>query len=249
MLRTYHNPVRIEPSIAKQSDQNVIGVTKNLSIIRDLLAFSAVEADRDPDTVRLLAVSKKQPLTKILDAVSAGQRDFGENFVQEGLEKIEQTRGKDLIWHFIGHLQTNKTRIVAENFDWVHTIDKLKTARRLSEQRPPSLRPLNICLQINVDSEAGKSGIAIDELPELAAACTELPNLKLRGLMCIPTVKNEFTDQRLPFAKLRELAAELRHDGLDTDTLSMGMTGDYRAAIFAGATIVRIGTAIFGEGD
>jgi pyridoxal phosphate enzyme (YggS family) len=227
----------------------VIGVTENLALISDLLAFSAVDAEREPDAVKLLAVSKKQPLSKILAAVDAGQRDFGENFVQEGLEKIDQTKDLNLVWHFIGHLQNNKTRLVAEIFDWVHTIDKLKTARRLSEQRPAALGPLNICLQVNIDGEPGKSGIAIDALPELAAACVELPNIKLRGLMCLPAIRPEFEQQRLPFARLRELADTLRDNGVATDTLSMGMSGDYRAAIFEGATIVRIGTALFGDRD
>ena len=225
----------------------MIGVTENLAKIIDLLAFSAVEAEREPAAVHLLAVSKKQPLSKILEARDAGQRDFGENFVQEGLEKIQQSIGSDLIWHFIGHLQTNKTRVVAENFDWVHTIDNPKTARRLSEQRPDSLKPLNICLQINIDSEVGKSGIAVDELAALAAACTELPNLRLRGLMCLPALREDFSEQRLPFAKLRAMADDLRANDINTDTLSMGMSADYRAAIFEGATIVRIGTAVFGE--
>ena len=227
----------------------MIGVTENLALISDLLAFSAVDAEREPDAVKLLAVSKKQPLSKILAAVEAGQRDFGENFVQEGLEKIDQTKNLNLVWHFIGHLQNNKTRLVAENFDWVHTIDKLKTARRLSEQRPAALGPLNICLQVNIDDEPGKSGIAIDVLPELAAACVELPNIELRGLMCLPAIRPEFEQQRLPFARLRELADALRDSGVATDTLSMGMSGDYRAAIFEGATIVRIGTALFGDRD
>ena len=227
----------------------MIGVTENLALISDLLAFSAVDAEREPDAVKLLAVSKKQPLSKILAAVEAGQRDFGENFVQEGLEKIDQTKNLNLVWHFIGHLQNNKTRLVAENFDWVHTIDKLKTARRLSEQRPAALGPLNICLQVNIDDEPGKSGIAIDALPELAAACVELPNIELRGLMCLPAIRSEFEQQRLPFARLRELADALRDSGVATDTLSMGMSGDYRAAIFEGATIVRIGTALFGDRD
>ncbi len=225
----------------------MIRVTENLATISDLLAFSAVEAGREPDAVKLLAVSKKQPLAKILAARDAGQRDFGENFVQEGVEKIAKTRDKDLIWHFIGHLQNNKTRVVAENFDWVHTIDKLKTARRLSEQRPTSLDPLNICLQVNIDNEDVKSGITVDEVPELAAACDALPNLNLRGLMCLPIAREELSLQRIPFAKLRALADILRSAGIDTDTLSMGMSGDYRAAILEGATIVRIGTAIFGE--
>ena len=225
----------------------MIGVTENLTSINDLLAIAAVEAGRPPDTVALLAVSKKQPLSKIIDAANAGQRDFGENFVQEGLEKINQTRGLDLIWHFIGHLQSNKTRVVAENFDWVHTVDTLKTAIRLNKQRPPSLPPLNICLQVNVDNEDRKSGCTIAGLPELATACSDLANLRLRGLMCLPAARAEFSDQREPFATLCNLANELRSDGIDMDTLSMGMSGDYRAAIFEGATMVRIGTALFGN--
>lgn len=225
----------------------MIGVTENLVIIKDFLASSAIEVDRDPQAVKLLAVSKKQSISKIIDAANAGQRDFGENFVQEGLEKIAQTRNMDLVWHFIGRLQNNKTRSVAENFDWVHTIDNPKTARRLSEQRPESLGPLNICLQINVDKELGKSGIDVSTLSELASICAQLPNIALRGLMCLPAVRTEFTDQRAPFKQLKELADELRSGGIDIDTLSMGMSGDYRAAIFEGSTIVRIGTALFGE--
>ena len=225
----------------------MIGVTENLALIRDLLTSSAVEAGREPDAVRLLAVSKKQPVAKIAAAAAAGQRDFGENFVQEGLQKIDGTGDLKLIWHFIGHLQSNKTRAVAENFDWVHTIDKLKTAIRLSRQRPDTLAPLNVCLQINIDDEKGKSGIAVDEAADLAAACAELPGLRLRGLMCLPAARTDFDEQREPFRRLRTLAATLRAAGIDTDTLSMGMSGDYRAAIFEGATMVRIGTAIFGE--
>ena len=224
----------------------MIRVTENLALIRNLLASSAIEADREPQAVQLLAVSKKQPLSKILDAATAGQCDFGENFVKEGLEKIDQTRDLDLTWHFIGHLQNNKTRVVAENFDWVHTIDTWKTAKRLSEQRPDALGALNICLQVNIDNENRKSGVAIAALPELAAACAELPNLKLRGLMCLPAARTNFSEQRIPFATLRKLATELSLDGIETDTLSMGMSGDYRAAIFEGATMVRIGSALFG---
>ena len=224
----------------------MIGVTKNLALISDLLNKSAIEADRDPVDVRLLAVSKKQPLAKIREAAAAGQRDFGENFVQEGVEKIEALAELNLTWHFIGHLQSNKTRVVAEYFDWVHTIDKLKTARRLSERRPDGLPPLNVCLQVNVDDEDSKAGIAPAELPDLAAACTELPKLRLRGLMCLPAIRSEIDEQRAPFAALRELAEKLRGNGIDTDTLSMGMSADYPAAIIEGATIVRIGTALFG---
>ena len=224
----------------------MIGVTKNLALISDLLNKSAIEANRDPADVRLLAVSKKQPLAKIREAAAAGQRDFGENIVQEGVDKIEALADLDLTWHFIGHLQSNKTRVVAENFDWVHTIDKIKTARRLSEQRPDGNPPLNVCLQINVDDEESKAGAAPAALPELAVACAELPNLRLRGLMCLPAIRTGFDEQRIPFAALREMAEQLRQAGIDTDTLSMGMSADYRAAIFEGATIVRIGTAVFG---
>ena len=227
----------------------MIGVTENLKLISDLLHSAAIEAGRDPAGVQLLAVSKKQPVEKIREAHAGGQRDFGENFVQEGVEKIESLTDLDLTWHFIGHLQSNKTRVVAEYFDWVHTIDKLKTARRLSEQRPEGLKPLNVCLQVNVDDEDAKSGVLPAAVPELAAACSELPNLSFRGLMCLPAIRNEFEDQRRPFAVLRELADQLRAAGIDTDTLSMGMTADFRAAIFEGATIVRIGTALFGARD
>lgn len=225
----------------------MIGVTENLSSLSDLLNKSAIDAGRDPGTVRLLAVSKKQPLTKIREAAAAGQRDFGENIVQEGVEKIRELADLDLTWHFIGHLQSNKTRAVAENFDWVHTIDKLKTARRLSDQRPAGLPPLNVCVQINVDDEPSKSGIEPGDAVGLAAACVRLPNLRLRGLMCLPAIREGLEAQREPFATLRALAGDLRDHDIDIDTLSMGMTADYRAAIFEGATIVRIGTALFGE--
>ena len=225
----------------------MIRVTENLALVRDLLAIATSEAEREPGTVRLLAVSKKQPVDKILAAAATGQRDFGENFVQEGLLKIDQTRDQDLVWHFIGHLQSNKTRDVANYFDWVHTIDNKKTAMRLSRQRPETMKPLNICLQVNIDREAGKFGVDVDALPELAAACAELPNISLRGLMCLPAVKQDFDAQRPPFALLRQLSENLCDDGISIDTLSMGMSGDYRAAIHEGANIVRIGTAIFGE--
>ena len=225
----------------------MIGVTENLSLLSDLLRRAALEAGRDPAAVKMLAVSKKQPLEKIREAAAAGQRDFGENFVQEGVEKARALSDLDLTWHFIGHLQSNKTRVVAEYFDWVHTIDKLKTARRLSDQRPGDMPPLQVCLQVNVDEEASKSGATPDVVAELAAACAELPNLRLRGLMCLPAIRTDFDEQRKPFATLRRLAEQLRTNGIETDTLSMGMTADYRAAIFEGATIVRIGTALFGE--
>lgn len=224
----------------------MIRVTENLGKIRDLLTKAALDAERDPGTVQLLAVSKKQPLQLIADAAAAGQRDFGENFVQEALERIQKLPQGDLVWHFIGHLQTNKTRAVAENFDWVHTLDRLKTAERLSRHRPDELGDLNVCLQVNVDDEPEKYGVRADALLELATACTELPRLKLRGLMCLPAIREDFEEQRVPFARLQALRESLAANGIAMDTLSMGMSGDYRAAIFEGATIVRIGTAVFG---
>jgi len=225
----------------------VIRVTENLALISNLLTNAAVDAKREPNAVKLLAVSKKQPLEKILAAAENDQRDFGENFVQEGLQKIRQANRSDLIWHFIGHLQSNKTRDVAENFDWVHTVDKFKIARRLSEQRPESLPPLNICVQVNIDNEPGKSGVALADTLELAVACTQLPNLTLRGLMCLPMNRNDFDQQRAPYAALRMLGDALQREQVHIDTLSMGMSNDYAAAIHEGATIVRIGTAIFGQ--
>ena len=224
----------------------MIRVTENLRKIRDLLAEAAVDAGREANSAKLLAVSKKQPISRVLEAIAAGQRDFGENQVVEGVEKIETLANDALVWHFIGHLQTNKTRIVAEHFDWVHSVDRFKTARRLSEQRPASMGDLNICLQVNVDAESSKSGIDPEALADLARQVTELPKLRLRGLMCLPRIRSDFESQREPFARLRELAQEVRATGIDTDTLSMGMSADFRAAIFEGSTIVRIGTAVFG---
>ncbi len=224
----------------------MIRVTENLRKIRNLLAKASADAGRGDESVRLLAVSKKQPLASIIEAADAGQHDFGENFVQEGLEKIAAAGRDDLCWHFIGHLQSNKTKAVAENFDWVHTVDRLKTAQRLSQQRPPDLDDLNICLQVNVDSEPGKSGIAASEVLLLAQQIAALPGIRLRGLMCLPAIRIGVTAQREPFALLRDLYEKLQQDGLPIDTLSMGMSADYQAAILEGTTIVRIGTAVFG---
>jgi pyridoxal phosphate enzyme (YggS family) len=220
-----------------------------LRIIRDLLAETAVEAGRRPGDVHLLAVSKKQPLEKIVEAAAAGQLDFGENIVQEGIEKVTKLAEKGLCWHFIGHLQSNKTRPVAEHFDWVHSVDTIKTARRLSEQRPESLGDLNVCIQVNIDEEASKSGVPPSDVAELARTIAGLPRLRLRGLMCLPAVRDSLDEQRAPFARTRELAESLAREGLVMDTLSMGMSADFRAAIMEGATIVRIGTAVFGPRD
>jgi hypothetical protein len=217
--------------------------------IRDLLDAAAMEAGRRPEDVHLLAVSKRQPLAKIVEAAAAGQRDFGENTVQEGIEKVTKLAERGLCWHFIGHLQSNKTRAVAEHFDWVHSIDKLKTARRLSEQRPESLGDLNVCIQVNIDEEASKSGAAPAEVAELAREVAGLPRLRLRGLMCLPAIRDTLAEQRLPFARTRRLAEAVKRDGIAMDTLSMGMSDDFPAAILEGATIVRIGTAVFGPRD
>lgn len=225
----------------------MIRVTENLRKIRELLAEAAIDAGRDDSAVQLLAVSKKQTLAGVIEAAAAGQRDFGENFVQEGLEKIAAVSRNDLCWHFIGHLQSNKTRSVAAHFDWVHTVDRLKTAQRLSRQRPAALGKLNICLQVNIDDEPGKSGVNVDELFELANQVAQLPRLRLRGLMCLPALRTRFEDQRKPFAAMRDLLGMLRRQSLEVDTLSMGMSSDFRAAIFEGATIVRLGTAVFGK--
>jgi pyridoxal phosphate enzyme (YggS family) len=211
-----------------------------------LLAKASNDAGRSDSSVKLLAVSKKQPVSAVLAAAEAGQRDFGENFVQEGLEKIAAADREDLIWHFIGHLQANKTKAVAGHFSWVHTIDRLKIAERLSKQRPHAMDDLNICLQVNIDNEAGKSGVGGDEVLTLARSVSALPRIRLRGLMCLPANRSDFEQQREPFAQLSDLLTLIKADGIDVDTLSMGMSGDYAAAICEGSTIVRIGTAIFG---
>lgn len=224
----------------------MIRVTENFRKIQELLAEAATQAGRRPESVRLLAASKSHSAATVLEAASVGQRDFGENFVKEGTEKMTATGRDDLIWHFIGHLQSNKTRTVAECFAWVHTVDRLKIAERLSKQRPFYAADLNVCIEVNIDHEKGKSGVGADDALELARAVAELPKLRLRGLMCIPAQRHKLEAQRQPFAQLREVAAVLRNAGIDTNTLSMGMTSDYVAAIQEGATIVRIGRALFG---
>ena len=237
------------PSIAEQCEQSVIEVTENFRKIQDLLAAATAAAKRPAGSVKLLAVSKKKPVEAILEAALAGQREFGENFVQEGVEKMQATGRDDLVWHLIGHLQSNKTRTAAERFDWVHTIDRPKIAERLSRQRPAEMADINLCIQVNVDREAGKSGVLLEEVEPLAKAIADLPGTRLRGLMCLPAIRDTFEEQRKPFAMLREAFESLRAAGYDVDTLSMGMTADYAAAIHEGATIVRIGTALFGARD
>jgi PLP dependent protein len=209
-------------------------------------------AGRPTDSITLLAVGKTQPAEALRAMAAAGQVDFGENYVQEALDKIEALADlrAQIRWHLIGPLQSNKTRAVAEAFDWVHSIDRLKTAQRLSEQRPAHLPPLQVCLQVNVSGEASKSGVAPAELPALAQAVAALPRLQLRGLMSIPEPAFDLNAQRRPHRLLRELLCSLKAEGLTgLDTLSMGMSTDLEAAVLEGATIVRVGTAIFGLRD
>ena len=220
-----------------------------LAEVRRRIDSACAQAGRPGEGVRLLAVSKTQPADAVRAAVAAGQHAFGENYVQEALEKIAALAPlrAQLRWHLIGPLQSNKTRLVAEAFDWVHTVDRLKIAQRLAEQRPPQLAPLQVCLQVNVSGEASKSGVAPAELPALAHAVAALPRLRLRGLMAIPEPAHDPAAQRAPHRLLATLLAELRAQGLALDTLSMGMSADLEAAVAEGATIVRVGTALFGE--
>lgn len=218
----------------------------NLSAISARIASAAQAAGRDPASVQLLAVSKTKPASAIREIHTAGVRDFGENYLQEALTKQQELSDLPLIWHFIGPIQSNKTKAIAEHFDWVHSVDRLKIAQRLSEQRPAGLAPLNLCLQVNVSGEDSKSGCAPADLPALAKAVAGLPNLRLRGLMAIPEPTDDRAAQEAAFAHLRQLQENL---GLDLDTLSMGMSHDLEAAIGEGATWVRIGTALFGARD
>ena len=231
----------------------LMSISANLELVLHSITDAARAAGRDPHAVQCLAVSKTFGVDAVIEAAAAGQSAFGENYVQEAVDKIAALRDLrpdlKLEWHFIGPLQSNKTRPVAENFDWVHAVDREKIAQRLSDQRPAHLQPLNICLQVNVNGEASKSGVTPAELPALAQAVSKLPNLKLRGLMAIPEPAQTEQEQRKPFAQLRLLQQELAALGIATDTLSMGMSADMRAAIAEGATIVRIGTAIFGKRD
>ncbi|CAB5525851.1 YggS family pyridoxal phosphate-dependent enzyme [Stutzerimonas stutzeri] len=221
-------------------------IEKNIAKVGARIREAAQAVGREPATVGLLAVSKTQPAAAIRDAFAAGLRDFGENYLQEALDKQAELDDLPLTWHFIGPIQSNKTKAIAEHFDWVHSVDRLKIAQRLSDQRPEALPPLNICLQVNVSGEASKSGCAPQEVRQLARAITALPRLRLRGLMCIPAPSEDPAEQRAAFARLRQLRDEL---ALDLDTLSMGMSQDLEAAIAEGATWVRIGTALFGARD
>ncbi len=225
---------------------NFLSPAERLHAVQQRLKSACHEYARSPDTVALLAVSKTRDSEELRRMAALGLRRFGENYLQEALRKIDALRDLDLEWHFIGPLQSNKTKPVAENFAWIHSVDRLKLARRLSEQRPTALPPLNICLQVNVSGEQSKSGASFAELSELAHQTAALPQLRLRGLMAIPAASDDFETQRRPLRQLHEALQQLNLEGLQLDTLSMGMSDDLEAAIAEGATIVRIGTALFG---
>ena len=222
-------------------------ISANLQAVRARIDAAARKFGRSPGDISLLAVSKTWPASDVREAVAAGQFAFGESYVQEALAKIEELRELKLEWHYIGPLQSNKTRAVAETFDWVHSVDRLKIAERLAGQRPDTLAPLQICLQVNTSDENSKSGVQVDEASDLARAVARLPRLRLRGLMAIPAPAGNFAEQREAFHCLRQLYEELNGLGLGLDTLSMGMSDDLEAAIAEGSTMVRIGSAIFGE--
>ncbi|HRZ24578.1 MAG TPA: YggS family pyridoxal phosphate-dependent enzyme [Candidatus Contendobacter sp.] len=217
-----------------------------LRAVRDRIHAAEQRFQRPPGAVRLLAVSKTQPVTAVAAMAAAGQTGFGENYVQEALDKMTELAALALEWHFIGPIQANKTRPIAERFAWVHSVDRLKLAERLSAQRPASLPPLNVCLQVNIDREPTKHGLDPAEVSAIAAAVAVLPRLRLRGLMAIPAPAADFAAQRPAFARLRILQDQLTAAGLALDTLSMGMSDDLEAAIAEGATLVRVGTALFG---
>jgi PLP dependent protein len=214
--------------------------------VRERVARAAVAAGRSAQSVTVLAVGKAQPPERLAAAARLGLKDFGESYLQEGLEKIAALHDYALTWHFIGRVQANKTRSIAASFAWVHAVDRLKIAARLSAQRPYHAPPLNVCLQVNVAGELSKGGVEPAALPALAAAVAQLPRLNLRGLMCIPPQESEPARQRAWFAKLTALQAECNARGAALDTLSMGMSGDFEAAIAEGATLVRLGTILFG---
>lgn len=219
----------------------------NLRAVRERIRVACAQAGRSVDSVTLLAVSKTHDVDLIRGAAREGVEHFGESYLQEALPKIETLRGLELTWHFVGQIQGNKTRSVAENFQWAHGVDRLRIAKRLSDQRPFHAPPLNVCLQVNVGGEGTKGGVTPAELPDLAREVATLPRLALRGLMCIPPPEEDASRQRAWFSKTAELLRSLRVPGTTLDTLSMGMSDSLEAAIEEGATIVRVGTALFGE--
>ncbi len=228
-------------------------IQQNLQDVRSRIAAAALGCARAPEEVILLAVSKTKPVEAIAEAIAAGQYAFGENYVQEGVDKIQhfaqQPEGAGLEWHFIGPLQSNKSKLVAEHFAWCHTVDRLRIAQRLSDQRPAGMPPLNVLIQINISDEQSKSGIVLSELPALAETVAALPNVALRGLMAIPAPESDYQRQLTVFGQMNDAYQALKQRYPQVDTLSMGMTDDMSAAIAAGSTLVRIGTAIFGARD
>jgi pyridoxal phosphate enzyme (YggS family) len=221
--------------------------TLKVNYVRSRIRQAAVAAGRDPAAVTLVAVTKAQTAETIRLAATAGVTDFGENYLQEALPKMDELADLSLRWHFIGGIQSNKTRVIAQRFDWVHSIDRLSIARRLSEQRPFHAPPLNLCIQVELVPEPTKGGVGPGEVGPLAAAAAELPRVRLRGLMCVPPPQTDAMATRAVFARLRTLLEELNASGHKLDTLSMGMSGDFESAIAEGATLVRIGTALFGS--
>lgn len=219
----------------------------NLASVRARIAAACAAAGRDPATVELLAVSKTVPVEGLREALRAGQRAFGENYLQEALGKIAALAGEPVQWHHIGAIQSNKTADIAAHFDWVHGVERLKIAQRLSEQRPPARPPLNLCVQVNVSGEASKAGCQPDQVLTLCRAIAGLPGLRLRGLMTLPAPLAQASDPRAPFRQLRQLLEQARTEGLALDTLSMGMSDDLEPAIAEGANLLRIGTALFGH--
>ena len=221
-------------------------IAQNLNLVHDRITKACTQAQRNPQDVRLLAVSKTFAADAVVQAYDAGQKAFGENYIQEGVQKIHALRHLPLEWHCIGPIQSNKSRLVAENFDWVHTIDRLKIAERLSEQRPPHMAPLSVCIQVNVDGGANKAGVAPQDALALAQQIVQLPHLRLRGLMSIPEPAADFDAALAVHQQAKQLFDHFNAQGFALDTLSMGMTSDLEAAICAGSTMVRVGTAIFG---
>ena len=224
-------------------------ILQNVTKLTSRVRLAAQKSQRSPRDISIVAASKTRPAEIIEQAFEAGLTNFGENYLQESLEKIEQLRALKIVWHFIGPIQSNKTRSIAENFDWVHSVDRAKVARRLSAQRPDNLPPLQLCLQVNISQEPSKSGVTAQEVPELVQEISELKNIQLRGLMAIPAATTDAHQQLLAFGQMRELLESVQAMSSTMDTLSMGMSGDLEAAIAQGSTLIRVGSDIFGPRD
>ncbi|MGQ8364842.1 YggS family pyridoxal phosphate-dependent enzyme [Glaciecola sp. 1036] len=222
-------------------------IAENLKKVHGQIEAAAIACSRSPNDIQLLAVSKTKPVSDIMLAYDAGHRNFGENYVQEGVDKIQQLKQySDILWHFIGPIQSNKSKLVAENFDWVHSVDRFKIAKRLNDQRPEASSPLQICIQVNIDNDPNKSGVPPKEVSELIRQIEKLPNLKIRGLMTIPKAEQSDTELKDSFSHMQDLFIQCQQNCSTIDTLSMGMTQDLALAISQGSTMVRVGTAIFG---